>query len=440
MINEFNKNRFSKKLEETLAVLAIFLITLNNTVTSFQILGVSIDRLAEIILFVIVFQYIKTYIFQYKDAYYFFLIICFFIFLKTFILLVESTFAYIDFETALRDIVRVLYFFIIFALAFFAFSILKLKALIFYLIFTAPYFLLAFSQHPLTPFTEFGFKIWEIFYINQLPETGPKDAGYLLRDYTTLGFLIRPVGPYESPIGLSYALLPAIIISAYVYFKTEKVRYYFLFIFLIVVGALTLTRSLIIGTFILFLYVSIAQLIFKRDRWILSLLLLSVFPLSYFIFSNQEFFLRIIDLTDVFTTEGSPRMIAWQSGFISLIENPLYFNSEGYLSLFNEGCKRSQDCWAIISMHNGFLRVGRDFSIFGLFIYLFFLGYLFYLSIEVNEKSIFKGLYFIGIISYIIHCFFHNNTLFISEYSILIFITWMMISNISLFFEHKAKE
>ena len=81
---------YPKKYEEILAYISIFLISLNNTLTYKQILGISIDRFLEIILFFLIFPFFKEYFFKYRAFLYFFLtvlILCFFKLLILFLMI-----------------------------------------------------------------------------------------------------------------------------------------------------------------------------------------------------------------------------------------------------------------------------------------------------------------------------------------------------------------
>lgn len=418
---------YPKRYEEILAYLSIFLISLNNTLTYKQILGISIDRFLEIILFFLIFPFFKEYFFKYKAFLYFFLAVLLLCFFKLLILFFDDSNLSGDFESLARDLVRVFFFFIVFCLAFFSIKVLNLKAIKAYLIFTAPYFILAFMQSPITPFNEISFQIWRLFYESQLLVDNWY-AEYLYRDYNRFHFLVRVIGPYSSPILLCYALIPAIIFSAFLYLQENKIKYYVWFIFLSAVAFFTLTRSLLLGTFLMILYLAFMQLYLKRDRWIVISQLITVLVAIPFLltqFSELADFGRIVNLTDVFSG-GSSRTIAWTSGFIALIENPFYFTAvDNYLPIFNEACMRSKNCFDEISMHNGFLRIGRDFSIFGLALTIILFGHLIYCSL--NQRIFFKSFFIFSFLIFFIHTFFHNNTIFISEYSILIFLAFTYI-------------
>ena len=353
-----------------------------------------------------------------QSFYIFTLIILLMIFFRTFIVIFDISNDSTDLETILRELMRVFIFLIFYLLAHYSFSRLGIQGVIFFIIITSPYVLLAFIQHPLTPFSDLSYSIHQNFYSGNMVQDLTSRGSYL-EQFSKNKFLIRPSGPYGGPIILSYALIPIMAMSLYAYIHEQKKRYYFWFIFVLVVSFLTLTRSLILGSVIMFLSITFIQLYLKRDRYILAILLLSLITIAIIMSGQLELFNRIISFSDVLAGDGlSERQVAWLSGFMALIENPLYFNSSHYSEIFKSFCHESSNCLNQISMHNGFLRVGRDFSLFGLLVYLGLLLWLFYLS--VKRPFPYSLIFCSFLIAYLANTFFHNNTLFISEYGILV--------------------
>tara|TARA_B100000674_G_scaffold422206_1_gene374234 strand:+ start:60 stop:593 length:534 start_codon:yes stop_codon:yes gene_type:complete len=157
----------------------------------------------------------------------------------------------------------------------------------------------------------------------------------------------------------------------------------------------------------------------KRDRWVILFLFALSVPVSIFIIGQLEFFGRIFSFEDVWVGgDMSERQIAWLSGFLALFENPLSFNSMDFTENFKFFCIQSTNCQNYISMHNGFLRIGRDFTLIGLCLYLFLLIWIFIKSnsLKLHINILFSSLFF----AFLVNTFFHNNTLFVSEYMILL--------------------
>lgn len=417
---------YDKETKEfSLAILSayfcLFLLSLNNTLVSLTIAGISLDRLFEAIVFIFLLPFIfRKFL---NDQYFavFIVMILAMILLKAFILVFDASISVIGFDSLTRALIRVFYFIIFFCVAYFGFFVLGIRGVTFIILLTSPYFLLAFMQHPITPLSEFSFAIHEALYSGNMNQDASSEAGYVLIEYQKLGFMLRPTGPYGSTIALSYALIPVMGLTLFAYIYKNEKRYYFWFLFLVLISILSLTRSLIVGAAILLLSVTLVQLLIKRDR--ILILILATFSIFMALLLYQQFdlFNRIFSFSDVFVEGGmSERQIAWLSGLRALIENPLYFNADHYMDFYKSFCTQSSNCLAYISMHNGFLRVGRDFSIFGLLIYVGSLVWFFYISLK--QDLVYKIIFSSVFLAYIANTMFHNNTLFISEYTILIWI------------------
>ena len=415
MISELNETPLSQKV---LAYFCIFLLSLNNTLISVNLAGITLDRLLEMMVFIVLLPYFFKELLNNQSFYIFTLIILLMIFLRTLMVFFDVSNSSINFEVIIRDIIRVLIFLIFYLLAHYSFSKLGNQGVTFFLIITSPYVLLAFIQHPLTPFSDISYSIHQNFYSGNMVQDITSTGSYL-EQFAKAGFLIRPSGPYGGPIILSYALIPIMALSLYAYVYQEKKIYYFWFLCVLMVSFLTLTRSLILGSAFMFLSITFIQLYLKRDRYILFIFLFLLVPVVMLISGELETFNRIFSLSDVFNQDGlSERQVAWLSGFIALIENPVYFNADHYLEIFSSFCSKSSNCMDFISMHNGFLRVGRDFSLFGLIIYLGLWSWIFYVSLK--QLFPYNILFISFFVAYLTNTMFHNNTLFISEYAILV--------------------
>ena len=402
-----------------LAYCVVIIIGLNNTLISQTVVGITIDRLLEMAIFLLLLPIVVRDALRDRNLLIFAILVLFLVALKSFVLLNESAIAYMSLDTVLRDIVRILVFFVIFYLFYFCLKFLGLRAIDVLLIVTAPFFLLAFIQHPVTPFTDIGIEITQNLFSGNFIQDTTNKGGYVYADLLKQGFMIRPTGPYGSPIILSYQLIPIMGLTLYMYLVKKNLLYYFWFLFLFLVSFLTLTRSLIMAASVIFLSICFLQMYLKRDRWIILFLFSLSIPVSILVIGQLEFFGRIFSFGD-FLVEGdmSERQIAWLSGLLGLFENPLSFNSSDFSENFKSLCTQSTNCQNYISMHNGFLRVGRDFTLIGLCLYLFLLIWIFIKSNSLNLhlKILFSSLFF----AFLVHTFFHNNTLFISEYMILL--------------------
>tara|TARA_B100001250_G_scaffold84532_1_gene69881 strand:+ start:22775 stop:24082 length:1308 start_codon:yes stop_codon:yes gene_type:complete len=409
-----------------LAIFSIFLVSLNNTLISVSILGITIDRLLEMFLFLILLPFIFKELINNDSFFIFMVIILIMIFFRTVILFLDASTGTTELESILRDIVRIVMFAIFFSLAYFGLLKLGSKGIALFIFLTSPYFLLAFMQHPITPLTEVGAIITENLYLGNMIQDSTNKGGYIYTEFKRLGHMIRPSGPYGSPIILSYSIIPVMALSLFMYIYEEKKIYYFWFLFLSVVAFLSLTRSLIVGTFLMLLCITLIQFILRRDRWMPAVLTLLSIPIFIFVSDQIEFFNRIFSFSDVFGGEDlSVRQVAWISGFMALMENPIYFISEDYLEIFQSMCLQNTNCIDFVSMHNGFLRVGRDFGLLGLILYLALFSWIFFKCFK--QLFPYNLLFGICFIAYLTNTMFHNNTLFISEYSVLILIALLFL-------------
>tara|TARA_B100001094_G_C17700790_1_gene562577 strand:- start:34 stop:549 length:516 start_codon:yes stop_codon:yes gene_type:complete len=124
---------------------------------------------------------------------------------------------------------------------------------------------------------------------------------------------------------------------------------------------------------------------------------------------------------------GSSRINATIAGFVTIIEEPIYATSKTYKKNFELSCLEFKlgDCYSVISSHNGFVNVSEENTILGLFILLLIFYYLYkYCSSMKREK---KGIFIIGLLAYIIQISFHNNILFLSEYTFILIIALILI-------------
>ena len=111
--------KYQDRYEVLLAYFSLFLLSLNNTLVSYTIGGISIDRLLEIITFFLILPFIKKDFFSGKALSFVSIFILCFVALRTLSLIFEVSAGATDLETLAREIVRVVIFLIFFALAYF---------------------------------------------------------------------------------------------------------------------------------------------------------------------------------------------------------------------------------------------------------------------------------------------------------------------------------
>ena len=207
-----------------LAYCVVIIIGLNNTLISQTVVGITIDRLLEMAIFLLLLPIVVRDALRDRNLLIFAILVLFLVALKSFVLLNESAIANMSLDTVLRDIVRILVFFVIFYLFYFCLKFLGLRVIDVLLIVTAPFFLLAFIQHPVTPFTDIGIEITQNLFSGNFIQDTTNKGGYVYADLLKQGFMIRPTGPYGSPIILSYQFIPIMGLTLYMYL-VKKICY-----------------------------------------------------------------------------------------------------------------------------------------------------------------------------------------------------------------------
>ena len=153
-------------------------------------------------------------------------------------------------------------------------------------------------------------------------------------------------------------------------------------LFFYIVGVMTLSRSLFIASSVVLLYV-LYDIFRKRLVLLLSILI----PFSAFAFLVILSETRLLEF-ELSKNAGSSRINALIAGFVTIIENPIYATSETYLKNFELSCLQFKlgDCYSVISSHNGFVNVSEENTIFGLFILLTIIYYLYRYSLLFKQS------------------------------------------------------
>ena len=114
-----------------LAYCVVIIIGLNNTLISQTVAGITIDRLLEMSIFLLLLPIIVRDALRDQNLFIFAILVLFLVALKSFVLLNESAIANMSLDTVLRDIVRILVFFVIFYLFYFCLKFLGLRLLMY---------------------------------------------------------------------------------------------------------------------------------------------------------------------------------------------------------------------------------------------------------------------------------------------------------------------
>lgn len=397
-----------------LPIFIILAFSINNVFIGYKFLGVSFDRILELSFFIILLNII------YKDIlynqYYRHILFFFFGFIALRGLSIIFEISNNDFsntEEILREYIRIIYFAIIFMLVYHAVNS-KNKLLDYYLYIMLILSLIAFLQSIHNPLTDFVIMLKLDFFSNN---TSNIELKHYLSEYNEVGVIPRPPGLYGSVIVLAYSLITSIIVSCYRYITTNKNIYIYMALFFYILGFITLTRSLIISTSIIVLYI-----LWNKYEFKVFFILLLIIPILIFLNIDS----RIVDFN--FANEYNiSRVNAFTAGFITAFSNPFYQNYEIYNNNFFIACSfyGFDNCGPVISSHNGIANIAEDFTLIGFFLFLLFVKQLFSISFKLNAPL--RQFFCISIFSYLLHCCLHNNILFISEYMFLLPIVLLVI-------------
>lgn len=389
-------------------ILAIILAT-EGIFTGHTIVGISIVRLFEILIFLFL---IKNFIVDIKQnnllSYFmkFLLILIIFLFLKLGVLIFFKD------EMAMyifKDIFTVVIYGIIIYLAYYMIS-RNFKYLYLYLFITFTIFLIAFFQSELTPFTELSQNL-KLQYFSQ----------NTVVDISEKSLFSRLTGLYSYTLVLGYSLLTSSIVSIYMYIKTDKKIFFYLFIFLGIVIFLTLTRSLVLSWLVLFIFLIFKMFISKNKLYkifiIMSLTISSYYTLSFYN-KNLDTLDRAVSFTDKTTDGRIPLLI---TGLYTLIQNPIGISEKNYDDVKKEMFLEYQEPDILhFESHNALVNLGFKYTILGLIAFLYFMFIIIkrYLPI-LNKKYILFAK--VTIFAYLLNGLVHNAFVFNMDFPILIF-------------------
>jgi len=279
-----------------------------------------------------------------------------------------------------------------------------------------PGFLLAFFQHPLTPFSIEAISIkGELFSVNMTGEILDRFSNVIENGYV----MPRVSGPYGFSIILSYILISSAIISTYFYRKTKSLFFVFYLLLITIVSLMTMSRSLLLALLMIY-FLLFTELSFKMK--ILSLIFFGTIlgSFTYYMVSILEldtfFFDRLTSIDDKSASGRFPLLV---TGFFTVLMNPLGVTEIAYNSM-------KVDMYNIFlhpeilvqSAHNSFINLGFHYTFFGYILFIYFILYLYMklIYLDKNDRKFWVYMFF----SYFIHSSFHNNGLFIADYTILL--------------------
>lgn len=388
-------------------MLLIYFLAFQGVYSHSSLAGIGINRLIEFVFFVFVaksfladLQHNQVITMTVRLLAIFGLLLC----LKVFVTFVFE--AEIDMSLFI-DLIRLPFILFPFYLVYYLMN-RGVKIIQLLLLFNFPIMLVAFFQAQITPFTDLA---WDL----KFNAFGANSVGI---DDTTW-FRERVTGLYSTSIPLAYVLVTNIILSSYLYVKSRNNLYLLYFFFLGLICFFSLTRSAVLSWAIMLLYLGYKSLMVESlvqkviAAGVLSVLLL--YGLNVYT-ENASTFSRVAS-TEGESAEG--RLPLMLTGIYTLAHYPLGVSEASY----SAAKKEMFDIFHVANIleyesHNGFINIGFEYTLLG----LFFFGLYLWLLRSVIKKHFSKelqGFFAVSLFAYASNAFFHNNIIFIQDFSAL---------------------
>ena len=402
-------------LNRSLYLLIAFLIATEGLfVGQYMVVGVAGYRWLELLIFVLLLkQFLKDLKSNKFLVFYvkFLFILIFFLGIKAgYLMFFED---YLDF-VPFKQMMRVPFFLIVPYLIYFVakkdIKYLKIILLIQVLIFSV-----AFFQFPLTPLTDLAWELKNNYFAANTP-TG------ILDELGVDALKARVPSLYAYAIPFSYALAAGGILSAYLYKKTNNTIYILAIVFMVIVAAMSLTRSAVLALLFLLLYVSFAP---GKKRALVKYLV--IVGLGYVLVTMFiEYAESISRLTNTEGSSATGRIPLLITGAYALLLNPLGVSPDAYQAVKEEMYAIFQHPHILeFTAHNGLITFGFYYTLMGLlvFIYLLYIVKKKYLTQLTKQMKMF---FMVAFFAYLLQAFFHNNFIFTKDFGILIIVALLM--------------
>jgi hypothetical protein len=385
----------------------IYFLAFQGVYSNTSFAGVGINRIVEFVFFAFVaksflvdMQHNKVITMTVRLLAIFGLLLC----LKIFVIFVFE--AEID-MSLFKDLIRLPFIIFPFYLVFYLMN-RGVKIVQLLLLINFPIMLVAFFQAQITPFTDLA---WDL----KFNTFGANSVG--IDD--TPWFRARVTGLYPTSITLAYALVSNIILSSYLYVKSRNSLYLLYFFFLGLICFLSLTRSAVLSWAIMLLYLGYKSLMVESliqkvvAAGVLSALLL--YGLNVYT-ENISTFSRVTSTEDK-SAEG--RIPLALTGIYTLAHYPLGISETSY----SAAKKEMFDIFHVANIliyesHNGFINIGFEYTLFGLFFFALYL-WLLHSMIKKHFSKELQGFFRVSFFAYAANAFFHNNIIFIQDFSAL---------------------
>lgn len=312
------------------------------------------------------------------------------------------TFIYyqVDFDIFISAIRLILMFMVFYTIYFIISKDIKYLNLL--LVLNFPILLVAFFQSDLTPLTDFAWDL-KFNYFRGPPEDTP-------------WYRTRVNGLYEYAIPLGYVLVTNMIISSYLYKKFGTNIYFYYFIFLGIISAFTLTRSVMLSWGIVFIYMIYLSMkktnIVKKSMFILTLFAIISYGANVYI-ENTDSFDRLSSTSDQSAQGRLPLAI---TGMYTLIMHPFGLTDKEYKIAKEEMYAIYQNKNILdFASHNGLLNLGFVYTFIGLLSFFLYILYVMILTRDRFDKDN-KIFFTVAVFAYLGNAMFHNNFIFYMDF------------------------
>jgi len=399
-----------KYYEKIILLMLSFLIATEGIFVGIKMSIIDIHRFIEIIIFL---YFINTIIYEINHSKLLRIIFRFqlFLFLLLSLKLFTVTFIYEEISTSIFwDMARLFLMFMLFYLIFIYLKYMK-NGLRIILLFNFPIMLIAFMQFNLFPFSDFAWDFKNTYFANNSVDLAmSNDAD------TQTAFRTRVIGLYGFSIPLAYILSVNMIMTAYLYLKSNNFIYILYLVFLGVISIFTLTRSILLSWFVIMSYILFK--FFKNTKFstkvvsFIILLIFSIFAVNQFT-SNSSSFNRLSGVEDASAAGRIPLAL---TGTYAMVSYPFGVSKNAYDDIKKEMFQIYHQTNILnFTSHNGIIQFGLTYTLIGFFVLAYFLMNIFRILRDTLDKEMYIFM-LVAFFTYLVNALFHNNFIFVEDY------------------------
>ncbi|RIV46049.1 O-antigen ligase family protein [Flagellimonas pelagia] len=240
----------------------------------------------------------------------------------------------------------------------------------------------------------------------------------------------RLSGPFAFAITFSYFAISSFILNLYLFMKTRKKFYLLVLGLLIVTAFLSQTRSLILGLFIISAgYFLLIQN--KTVRYKFNLIAGAFFSILILMLAANSIGSIDSRVTSAEGTGGGSdnRPLLWATGILAVLENPFGVSEADYDKTRQAMFEVSGDSSLLhLTSHNGLINVGFQYTFFGYILFGFFAYFLIKSAMKLPRD--YKFLFLLSLLGYLVHSSFHNNFILYADYPFLTILILIGYANV----------